>query len=433
MKHGIIVAVGLVFLAAPALGQELDRSGGSQEGTFKQGERKLGNSKGLEEKGPNNQAAPAIDLKNNPRVQDPAAVGSGDAGQVGSDSAAEPLDQPVVIAPPTPVAPPFTGQPREGLVEIERLARGGRGEEASALAAALIEQVAGTTRDEKLQAELSYAAGVSEDMVSRLERSALAFQKASALAGPGELRLDSLYNQAVLHISRGELFYEQIEEVKAESMAADMVKSSQGDKETFDTLPQARDEYLKAREALVAHLRIDWRNEDARVNAEFVQQRLDRLDEIESKRRESETEQKSKQGADNEKTEEGDDTSKGDQENEEQNDEEGEVGDNSANENENEAKDADPQEGEGAQDGDEDPNPESESDEDPEVEKEEQMDEGREDDQTESDEGGAESDPEMSQEEVKLILDRLNELEKEASLLRQALYKMRRIPVERDW
>ena len=395
MKHGIGIALALLALGTPTFGQSVDSTEKTPEKEVKHDHIELGNSKGLQEKGQKNRAGvPAVDLKNNPRLQEGKQsidIGDDKAGTLRpdpQDSAGAPLDQRVVIQPKVATAPAFVGTPHAGLVELERLARDGRGDEAGLLAKVLIDRVAETTGDEQLQAELCYAGAVSEDMVGRFDQSAEAFKTASVLAGPGQLRLDSLYNQAGVHIDLGERYYERIEEVKAEGMAIDMVKSSNPDKKEMDTLPQARDEYLKAREALISHLRLDWRDEDVRANIEFVQLRLDRLDDIESKRDESTTEQKSKEGKDSEKTEEGEDSDKGNQENEEKNDEEGEVGDNSSNENQKETKDADPQEGEGAQDGDQDPNPTSESDEKPEAEKEEQKEKGREDDQVESEEGG---------------------------------------------
>jgi len=440
MKLGISIALALLVFGTPAYGQSVDSTENTPEKEVEHGHIELKKPKGLQEKGQKNiSGVPAVDLKNNPRLQEGKEsidIGDDKGGTLRpdtGDSAGAPLDQPVVIQPNVAAAPTFVGTPHAGLVELERLARDGRGEEAGLLAKVLIERVAETTGDEQLQAELCYAGGVSEDMAGKIQLSAEAFRTASVLAGPGQLRLDSLYNQAGVHIDLGERYYQRIEEVKAEGMALDMIKSSNPDKKEIDTLPQAREEFLNAREALIAHLRLDWRDEDARANLEFVQLRLDKLDDIESKRDESTTEQKSKEGKDSEKTEEGEDTDKGNQENEEENDEEGEVGDNSSNENQKETKDADPQEGEGAQDGDQDPNPTSESDEKPQAEKEEQKEKGREDDQVESEEGGAESDPEMSQEEVKMILDRLNELDKLAAKLRAALYKSRRVPVDRDW
>ena len=440
MKLGIGFAIALFVFGTPTFGQSVDSTEKTPEKKPERDHVELGNSKGLQEKGQKvGTGVPAVDLKNNPRLQEgKESIDLGGDQTIklrggALDSAGAPLDEPVVILPALPVAPAFVGTPHSGLVELERLAREGRGQEAGLLAKVLIDRVAETTGDEALQAELAYAGGVSEDMAGQFALSAEAFKTASVLAGPGKLRLDSLYNQAGMHIDLGERFYERVEEVKAEKMAIDMVKSSNPDKKEIDTLPQAREEFLTARETLISHLKLDWRDEDVRANIEFVQLRLDRLDDIESKRDDATTEQKSKEGKDSEKTEEGEDADKGNQENEEKNDEEGEVGDNSSNENQKETKDADPQEGEGAQDGDQDPNPTSESDEKPQAEKEEQKEKGREDDQVESEEGGAESDPEMSQEEVKMILDRLNELDKIAAKLRAALYKSRRVPVDRDW
>ena len=442
MKHQLFIVFYSLLLGAPVFAQEAGEQKPSPERVIENGERKLDNSKRRKQKGLGEKIqldksqAPAVDLKNNPRLQKSTekaelkdVSGAGD----GSDAAAEPLTEPVVLAPTTVVAPAFVGSPRMGLVEIERLARDGRGEEASALAHLLMEQVASTTGDEELQAELSYAAGVSDDMASRRIQSVDGFRTASVLAGPGELRLEALYNQAALHIEHGEELYERVEEIKAEALQLDRMKSPSPEPAAQDTLPAARDQFQKARDVLISRLKIDWRDRDARANIELVQRRLDKLDSIESKRDEAESNQESDKGQETEKTEEGEDTDKGDTESDDENEEEGKTGKNSSNENNEEAQEADPQEGEGAQDGDQDPNPSSESQEDPQAKKEEEQETGREDDQTESEQGGAEADPEMSQEQVKLILDRLSELDHAASRLRVQLYKSARIAVDRDW
>jgi hypothetical protein len=200
-----------------------------------------------------------------------------------------------------------------------------------------------------------------------------------------------------------------------------------------DTLPQTREEFQAAREALIARLRIDWRDEDSRANLEYVQRRLDELDRIEAKRDDATTQQKSDDGRESEKTEEGEGADKGAEEREQETEESGDVGSNEQNTDKEQTDTSDPQPGEGAKEGNEDPNPMAEPDSNADQEKQEQQDVGQDDANTESESGGHEADAEMSQEEVKLILDRLNELDERARKLRAAIYKTRRIPVDRDW
>ena len=355
-------------------------------------------------------------------------------GQSGSgNSAADPLDQPIIVAPDVVVAPAFSGTPRQGLAEIERLARDGRGEEAAALAEVLIERIAQTTRDEQLQAELRYAAGVSEGMSGRLGQAALAFRSASVLAGPGELRLDSLYNSAAHLIEQGELFYAKIPEIEARAAAQNGGQLSSMDAKGVDTLAETRQMFTAARELLISELRIDWRDEDTRANVEFVQRRLDELDRIESQRNDSTSEEKSESGSESEKTEKGEGADKGDEKNEEESDEAGDSGANPDQNNQEKTESTEPEEGEGSKDGAEQPNPNADPDENGDFEQQEEQADGEDNPESESESGGQEANQEMSKEEVKMILDRLNELDEYAKKMRAALYKTRRIPVERDW
>ncbi|MFT7665267.1 MAG: hypothetical protein ACI87A_003503, partial [Planctomycetota bacterium] len=298
-----------------------------------------------------------------------------DGQATGADAAGAPLGQPIEVAPEV-VAPAYSGTPRQGLAEIERLTRDGHGEEAVALAEVLIERVALTTRDEQLQGELRYAAGVSEGMGGRLGHAALAFRSASALAGPGDLRLDSLYNTAAHLIEQGEELYSKIPEVEAKAAAQSGGQLSGLDAKGVDTLADTRRAFTAAKEMLISRLRIDWRDEDARANVEFVQRRLDELDRIEAKRADATSEKKSESGSESEKTEEGEGADKGDEENDEESDEAGDSGANPDQDNPEETESTEPEEGEGAKDGAEQPNPNADPDENGEFDQQEEQEDG---------------------------------------------------------
>lgn len=351
--------------------------------------------------------------------------GGADAAGDPDDAAAPPLEVPVASVAP----PPFAGTPRQGLAEVRRLARGGD----APLAAALADDLVGRVRpaDERLLAELRYAGGLAHSMALERQSAAVSFRSAAALAGGDpELRRDALYNQAVERLLGGELLRENIMEIAVQDLKVGIA----GPEDVGlggDTLPAAKQSYLQARELLADRVRLDWRDEDARANLEFVQRRLDELAEIEANREEADS-QNSSEGMETEKTKEGDGATKGEEESDQEQEEDGNLGQSQDSE-EDSVAEADPSPGEGAEEGDDMPDPSAEEREGEEQQKQEQAETGDENEELESDEGGATQDETMSRQEARLVLDRLNELDEKAKRLRAALYKTRMVQVPRDW
>jgi hypothetical protein len=343
------------------------------------------------------------------------------------DSAAEPLAEP--LAAPAP--PPFSGTPRQGLAEIRRLASEGDPSGAALLASSLTERV--DRLDEHLLAELRYAGGVAHTIAREHEGAAGAFRSASALSGPEGLRLDAVYNEAVARIVEGEEQRERIIEIAVQDEAVRAGISGPEDLGLGpDALPRAKASYLESRRRLLDRIRMDWRASDARANLEFVQMRLDELAEIEANRDPTSSQQSESEGMETDQTEDGDGSTHGEEESEEQQEEEGSQGSDPESQEES-VDEADPTPGEGADEGDDMPNPEAEEREGEEQQKQEQAEQGDENEELESEEGGAQADQEMSPQEKRMILDRLNELDERAKRLRAALQKSRMIEVARDW
>ncbi len=350
-----------------------------------------------------------------------------------SDAAAEPLPLgpdgiAVPGAPVLPPAPEFAGSPRQGLVEIRRLAGEGQAELAASLAAALAERV--DPLDERMLAELRYAGGVAHVMGRQHDHAAASFRSSTSLAGIGdELRLDSIYNEATARIHEGEVYREQIPEISVQSQDIPSIMGA-SPKTQADKLPEARESYQAARAALIERIRMDWRDPDSRANLEFVQMRLDELAKIEADRADANSSESS-EGMESDKTDEGEGATKGEEESEDTQEEQGQQGNDP--ESEEESIQDDPEPGEGGDEGDDMADPEAEEQEDAEQQKQEEADTGQEEEELESESGGAQADPEMSKQEARLIFDRLNEIDQKASRLRAALMKTRMIEVPRDW
>ncbi len=344
---------------------------------------------------------------------------------VPSFGGAHPSTAPFVL----PAAPPFAGTPRQGLVEIRRLAGEGRGAEAAALAGVLAERVA---EDERMQAELCYAGGVASSIAELPYLAAEDFRSAGALAGPGELRLHALYNEAVQRIVEGEELRAAITEVEAAGDDALSIGQAKVLGDDQDTLPAAREKYLEAKARLLDGIRLDWRDTDLRGNLEFVERRLDELAKIEENRQQSNLERESDGQENEQKTEEGKGATKGQEESETEQEEDGQQG-TDPDSREESLQDADPTPGEGADEGDDMPNPKAEEREGEEQQKQEQAETGQENEELQSDAGGAQPDELMSAQEARLILDKLNEIDEQAKRLRAALYRTRMIEVARDW
>ena len=252
----------------------------------------------------------------------------------------------------------------------------------------------------EVHALLTHARGVLEMRAGQLDAAADALARARADAGPGALRLDSTYDLGVLHLSEGELYRAQIPELSNGAVAPPPAAPVDGE-EQADPLDIARAQYLKAKDWFIERLKLDWRDPDTQANMELVQRRLRELDALEREREEQEQEQEQEEG-DGEP-----------EESEEQ--EEGE-----------ESSEDEEQDGEDSQD-----NAEGEREpEEPEDGEEEEQEE-----ESEEEESG-EAEPEevhLTQEEMQRLLDALRDIEEQGEEVQEALRRVGREGVDRDW
>ena len=242
-----------------------------------------------------------------------------------------------------------------------------------------------------------HARAVMEMQAGELEDAVEAFEVVRAQAGPGKLRQDATYDLGVLFLGEGERFRALIPEVSGTQAGPSPAPADA--EEAPDPLEEARKRYLKAREWFAERLMLDWRDADTRANAELVQRRLRELDEIERQREEEEQQEQEEQreGEDpQESDEEGDESSEDDQQEGEETPEDAEG-------------EREPQEPEGEEQDPEEQQPEEEE---PEVEPEEVH---------------------LTQEEMQRLLEALREIEEEGEKVQEALQRIGRQNVDRDW
>ena len=120
-----------------------------------------------------------------------------------------------------------------------------------------------------------------------------AFEKARALAGPGDLRLDSTYDLAWTALDEGENLRKQIPELGGTQPAAAMPPTP-GAPPAPDPLQLAKAAYLVARDRFVERLKADASDPDSRANVELAQKRLKELAEIEKQREEKKKQEQEK-------------------------------------------------------------------------------------------------------------------------------------------
>lgn len=352
-------------------------------------------------------------------------------------------------APPTEVeAPPFEGDLAEGLASMERLSADDQAAEAMAisetllapngftrwrreleaeesrviapalgLADPLFERLGLNGYPEELRAEVLYARGLVQLAAGEREAAEGEFADARVGAGPGELRLCASYNRGTAALLEAEEWRAQIPEISGQpappAAAPGMpplpglpgAGPGAGGDEPPDPLQVARGHYVRAREALVDRLRLDWRDADTRANVELIQRRLNELDEIERQREEQQQDQQQQDQQQDSQDQQQDSQDQQDESEQEQSEQEPEQPAESEGE-EPEPPDEEPQEGE-------------EESSEPEEEAQPQ-----------------EAEPQevyLTREEVQRLLDRLREHEEEAEALRARLYQQNRRRVERDW
>ena len=244
------------------------------------------------------------------------------------------------------------------------------------------------------RALLIHTRGVLEMQAGELHAAADALERARAQAGPGVIRLDSTYDLGVLYLEEGERYRAQIPEFSGGVPAP--APLPQDAEEAPDPLEAARANYLKARDWFVERLILDCWDTDTCANAELVQRRLRELDELERQRQEQEDQEQ-------QEPQDGQEPQEGDEGGEESSDKEQDPGEDS---DENAEGEREPQEPDG---GEELP-----------------------EDELQTDEADL-REVHLTQEEIQRLLDALREIEEEGEEVREALRRIGRQTVDRDW
>jgi len=268
------------------------------------------------------------------------------------------------------------------------------------------------------RASVQFARGVVLAQAERRGEAPEAFEKARALAGPGELRLDATYDLGWTALVEGEALRAQIPELggTAPQPQAAVPPSAQTPSSAADPKPDPLElafaAYREAREHFVERLKADARFDDARsadtrANAELVQKRLRELEEI-RKKREEEKKQKEQEQKDQAKQDP-------DQKNQSQQDQE--------KKDENQ-KDSQKPEAE--------PKPDQEKPEEKDKPPEEQESDADKQEKKEAPPPPAKEGP-LTKEEVQRLLDTLKEREEEGQKLLEQLRRTRRAKVKKDW
>jgi len=301
-----------------------------------------------------------------------------------------------------------------GLKRVQELALAAQKDEALALCEELS---AGRTSRER--AALEYARGVVHAGANEREPARECFERSRA-DGAGELRLSSMYNLGSLALEQGEEWYHKLPEVSGQPAAAPPPAGpAQGAPPGPDALAEARKSYLAARERFVERLRAQWNDADTRADVELVQRRLKRLDEIEKQRKEEQQkkDQQKQQDSKDPKSQQDkpDSKDKPDPDKQPQDPKD---------------KDKDQQK--------QDPQQPDPADKDKQKQDPQKPDPQKPEDQPQPGEQPkpAPQDappPQLSKEEVTRLLDKLQQLEDQASKLRAQIHKARRVAVKKDW
>lgn len=259
-----------------------------------------------------------------------------------------------------------------------------------------------------------------------------ALQSARSLSGAGQGRQAAIYNLGFLDLIEGDRQRSRIPELGGQPSGASGLPSpglptpglppgaqpsgGQEEEQPPDPLELARAAYGLALEHFVERLREDWRDADTRANVELIQRRLDELDEIERKREEQEQEQE--------------DSSQQNQDSDQQNEDEQNQENQDSQDQNQEQESQDDSESEDESESDEPEEPE-------EPEQPETPEEGQDEPEEQPpQEQPAEQQPEerlLTTEELKRLLDRLNQLEQKGEEVRAQIRQTRRAKVEKDW
>lgn len=379
-------------------------------------------------------------------------------------------------APPPPDVPAYEGSLAQGLREMQRLSDAEKNDDAlkigdellapnsflrwkmraSAtdgwkktlveLADPLLDALGANGAEPAERAAVHYAKGVVQSRAEKRAESEREFEAARTLAGPGDLRLDAMYNLGTADLFEGETQRAQIPEVNggknappsASSNAAappsptapagpsSTAPAAAGQAQPADALALAKQAYLRARDHFVERLRVDWRDADARANTELVMRRLKELDEIQKKRDEQKKQQeKQNDSKQNDKSDKKDDKDKKD---DSKKDEKQDKPDKDSKDKQNQDKKPEDNKDDKSQD-------QKKPDEKKPDDKKDQPDEKKPDES--KDEKDAQGEPQKEQqltkEEVMRLFDRLKDIEDKARELQMQLRHARRAKVKKDW
>lgn len=263
------------------------------------------------------------------------------------------------------------------------------------------------------RAEVRFARGLLHARLGAVTSADEELELARVLAGPGRTRRDAVYALGVLDLAVAEALRQKIPEIAGAAAAPPVAPAPPGaapgatDEPEPDPLELARVAYEQAREHLVERLRLDWRDADTRANVELVQRRLRELDEIERQREQQQREQEQQQQ-----------------------------------QQEREQQDQEEQEGEQSDPQDEEPRDRDASEEEQPPEEQEEQEE-QEQPQEQEGEPGEEGEPEeqpvevreqyLTEEEMKRLLELLEEYQQQGEELERRLEGARRERVEKDW
>lgn len=324
---------------------------------------------------------------------------------------------PATVEPP-PVAP-YPGPLAEGVRELAASSRAGEHARALELAAALLASPELGQVSESQRARVRYDVGLARAFAGSFGDAVADLRAAAGLAGPGELRADSMYAAGTARLLAAEALRLAVPEI-AKKLGLEPPAPPAGalqtgappgglptqDPSVPDPLELARAGYMQARAELLSRLELDWRQEDPRANLELVARRLRELEEIERQRKEEQQQQQQNQEQQQQQKQPPNQDQKADSSQEQQPPEE-QPG-------ESEEKPPEQEPGQEQQ-----PEPEPEPSEDQEQEP--------------KPEPGKQEERVLSKEEVQRLLDRLQQIEEQGQALRAMLRQRRRVPVEKDW
>ena len=252
------------------------------------------------------------------------------------------------------------------------------------------------SRTAEQRAVVHYDLGLLQAQAEAREPARASFESSIYLAA-GPTRELGTYNLGCLDLTAAEELFQQIPEVHGRTrsaMSPGFVPSTQqGDEEEPDYLKLSRAKYKAALGHFVQRLRLNWQDADTRANVEWIQNRLEELRKIEEKRQSDEGQGMAE-----------DDPSQ-DQENQPTEDEQQDGGEQGAKSEQEQSEDAQQQESEG---------PEGES--------------GEENERQEREEERL-----LTEEEIKRLLKRLEQHDKEGERLRQLVQPRPRGRVKKDW